>query len=140
MIAASLPVKESKNRSGGYATLMNLKIERFGNGMDLFIAEITRDQLRRLEKAATFFGKFYWKKSLQNLWYLKQDKMWKIFGVSSFRQMQSGNHRYLGPVLRSKQGLDHFLEGITIYEDDRPLDSMPPKLEPVFSLRRPCRP
>jgi hypothetical protein len=111
---------------------MNLKIERFGNGMDLFIAEITRDQLRRLEKAATFFGKFYWKKSLQNLWYLKQDKMWKIFGVSSFRQMQSGNHRYLGPVLRSKQGLDHFLEGITIYEDDRPLDVDASKIRTRF--------
>ncbi len=91
-------------------------------GMDLYVAEITREQLARLEKACTFFGRFYWKNSLQNLWYLKEDKMQAHLGVSSFRQMKSGNHRYLGPVLPNKDGLDAFLEGVEVTVDEQPID------------------
>ena len=76
---------------------MDLRICRDGYGLDLLIAEIRRDQLIRLEKACTFLGRFYWKRSLQNTWYLNEIKMKEIFGVGSFRQMKTGNHRYLDP-------------------------------------------
>jgi hypothetical protein len=111
---------------------MKLRIEKYSQGMDLFVVEITREQLRRLEKACTFFGKFYWKNSLQNLWYLNEAKMAELFGVTSFRQMQTGNHHYLGSVLRSKKGLDAFLEGIEIYEDNHLLDIDASKIRTRF--------
>ena len=101
---------------------MKLKIEKYGYGMDLFIAEITRDQLVRLEKSCAFMGRFYWKRSLRNLWYLNGKKMHEIFGVHSFRQMVVANHRYLGPVLQKKSDLDSFLKGIRIFEDDAPIE------------------
>jgi hypothetical protein len=34
--------------------------------MDFFIVEINRDQLAQLEKSCSFWGLFYWKRSLQN--------------------------------------------------------------------------
>ncbi|MGD9367789.1 MAG: hypothetical protein PVH87_18965, partial [Desulfobacteraceae bacterium] len=90
--------------------------------MDLYIAEITRDQMTRMEKACSFFGNFYWRKSLQKLWYLQRDKMKALFGVDSFRQMKSGNHRYLGPVLARKNLLDAFVADIKVYENERLID------------------
>ena len=111
---------------------MNLKIEKYGDGMDLLIAEITREQLQRLEKACTFFGKWYWKKSLQNLWYSKPAKMQEFLGVPSFRQLKSANHRYLGPVLRRKSDLQPFLESIEIFEDNHVLDIDATKIRPRF--------
>lgn len=100
--------------------------------MDLYIAEITRDQMVQLEKACSFLGKFYWRKSLQNMWYLNESKMQQLFGVSSFRQMKSGNHRYLGPVLPKKSDLDDFLAGINIYEDEEPVEIDPTKIKTSF--------
>lgn len=90
--------------------------------MDLYIAEITRDQMVRLEKACAFFGKLYWQKSLHKMWYLNTSKIQEIFGVTSFRQMKSGNHRYLGPVLPDKAGLDAFLADIKVYENDKQVE------------------
>ena len=101
---------------------MKLRIEIYGYGMDLHVAEITRDQMVRLEKSCTFFGRFYWKRSLQMLWYLNEKKMHEIFGVHSFRQLVAGNHRYLGPVLQKKSGLEAFLKGVKIFEDDTQLE------------------
>ena len=111
---------------------MNLRICQDGYGMDLLIAEINRDQLMRLEKACAFLGRFYWKRSLQNVWYLNGKKMMEIFGVDSFRQMKSGNHRYLGPVLQKKSDLGAFLKGIQISEDNKPVEIDPTKIPTSF--------
>jgi hypothetical protein len=111
---------------------MNLRIVKYGYGMDLFIVEINRDQLAQLEKSCSFLGLFYWKRSLQNMWYLNEKKMSQIFGVGSFRQMKSGNHRYLGPVLQKKSDLDPFLEGIEIFEDDQPVKIDSAKISTSF--------
>lgn len=86
--------------------------------MDLYIAEITRDQMVRLERACAFIGKFYWQSSLHKMWYFNESKIREIFGVASFRQMKSDSHRYLGPVLPEKKGLDAFLADIKVYEND----------------------
>ncbi len=111
---------------------MNLRICKDGYGMDLLIAEIRRDQMIRLEKACAFLGRFYWKRSLQNAWYLNEKKMKEIFGVGSFRQMKSGNHRYLGPVLQKKSDLDTFLAGIRISEENKPVEIDPAKIPTSF--------
>lgn len=100
---------------------MNLRVEKHGYGMILLIAEISRDQLARLEKSCAFFGRYYWKKTLQQTWYLDEAKMKQIFGVGSFRQMKAGNHSYLGPVLHRKSDLDQFMQGIEIFEDKTPV-------------------
>lgn len=99
-----------------------IKIIKHGDGMDLRIADITHDHMVRMEKECTFFGKFYWRKSLQRLWYLKDKKMQQLFGVSSFREMQSGDHRYMGPLLAKKTDLDAFLKQIQIYQNNQPID------------------
>jgi hypothetical protein len=109
-----------------------VRIDKYGYGMDLYIAEITRDQMTQMEKACSFFGNFYWRKSLQNLWYLKQDKLKALFGVDSFREMKSGNHRYLGPVLTRKNLLDAFVADIKIYENDRLIDMDHAKIRALF--------
>lgn len=111
---------------------MNLRICKYGYGMDLLIAEIRRDQLIRLEKACAFLGSFYWKRTLQNAWYLNEKKMKDIFGVGSFRQMKSGNHRYLGPVLQKKSDLDAFLKGVRISEENKPVEFDPAKIPTIF--------
>lgn len=95
-----------------------VRVEKDGDGLDLYIASITKDQMTRMEKACAFFGKFYWKKNLQALWYLDTAKMQEIFGVGSFRQMKAGNHRYLGPVLARRSDLEAFVKDIRIYMDD----------------------
>lgn len=100
--------------------------------MDLYIAEITRDQMVRLERACAFFGKLYWQRSLQKMWYLNEAKIQEIFGVTSFRQMKLGNHRYLGPVLPSKDGLDAFVSNIKIYENDKLLEIDPSRIKTHF--------
>jgi len=100
--------------------------------MDLLIVEISRDQLMRLEKACAFMGRFYWKRSLQNAWYLNEKKMKEIFGVGSFRQMKSADHRYLGPVLNKKSGLDAFLEGIRVSEENKLVEINPAKISTSF--------
>lgn len=112
--------------------MVPVRIEKYGYGMDLYIAEITRDQMTRMEKACSFFGNFYWRKSLQNLWYLQQDKMKALFGVDSFRQMKSGNHRYLGPVLARKDLLDAFVADIKVYENERLIDMDHARIRAVF--------
>ena len=111
---------------------MNLRIVKYGYGMDLLIAEISRDQFAMLEKSCAFLGRFYWKRSLQNTWYLNEKKMSQIFGIGSFRQMKSGNHRYLGPVLQKKSDLDAFLEGVEIFEERRPVEIEPAKIATSF--------
>jgi hypothetical protein len=111
---------------------MNLRVEIYGYGMDLLIAEINRDQFAQLEKSCAFLGRFYWKRSLQNAWYLNEQKMGRIFGVGSFRQMKAGNHRYLGPVLQKKSDLDPFLEGVRIFEEDRSVAIEPAKIPTSF--------
>lgn len=105
--------------------------------MDLYIAEITREQMVRLEKACSFFGKFYWRDSLRKLWYLSETKMNELFGVTSFRQMKSGNHRYLGPVLSKKSDLDGFLADIHVYEDDEPVEIDPGRIKTNFKAMPP---
>jgi hypothetical protein len=101
---------------------MKLRIEQYGQGLDLYIAEISRKQLHQMEKSCAFFGNFYWKRSLQNLWYLQEARMMELFGVSSFRQMKSANHRYLGPLLRRKSDLDAFLGNIEVQVDDSSIE------------------
>lgn len=108
--------------------------------MDLYIVEITRNQMVRLEKASAFFGKFYWRHSLQKVWYTDSAKMQAVFGVTSFRQMRSGTHRYLGPVLSSKKGLEEFLAGVQIYEDDNPLPVDASKIRTHFKSTPPLPP
>ncbi len=117
-----------------------LKIEKQGDGMDLYIAEITRDQMVRLEKACAFYGKFYWRHSLQKTWYTDSEKMQAVFGVTSFRQMRSGSHRYLGPVLADKSGLADFLSGLRFYENDEPLSIDPSKIRTHFKPAPPLPP
>ncbi len=110
-----------------------VKIELQGDGMDLYIVEITRDQMVRLEKESAFLGKFYWRRSLQKIWYTDTSKMKTVFGVSSFRQMRTGNHRYLGPLLADKKDVEHFLSGIRFYEDDEPFSVDLSKIRTRFS-------
>lgn len=109
-----------------------VRIEKYGYGMDLYIAEITRDQFVSLEKACAFFGNFYWRKSLQNTWYLNETKMQELFGVASFRQMKSKNHRYMGPVLSKRSDLDNFLADINIFENEVPVEIDPAKIKTSF--------
>lgn len=117
-----------------------VRIEKQGDGMDLFIAEITREQMERLEKASAFFGKFYWRNSLQQIWYSDADKMQAVFGVSSFRQMRSGKHRYLGPVLTKKSELEEFVSGLRFYENDEPLSIDAAKIRSHFKQTPPLPP
>ncbi|MEJ2155893.1 MAG: hypothetical protein P8X96_11190 [Desulfobacteraceae bacterium] len=107
-------------------------LEKQGDGMNLYIAEITRDQMIRLEKASAFWGKFYWRNSLQKIWYFDTEKMRAVFGVNSFRQMKTGNHRYLGPVLTRRSELDAFLAGIQLYQDDERIDIDSAKIRTRF--------
>ena len=100
--------------------------------MDLYIVEITRNQMVRLEKESAFFGKFYWRHSLRKIWYTDAAKMKTVFGVSSFRQMRTGNHRYLGPLLSDKKDLQDFISGIRIYENNKPLAVDPSKIRTRF--------
>ena len=109
-----------------------VRIEKQGDGMDLYIVEITRKQMVHLEKESAFFGKFYWRHSLRNIWYTDSAKMKTVFGVSSFRQMRTGNHRYLGPLLANKNDLEDFISGIRFYEDDEPFDVDPSKIRTRF--------
>jgi hypothetical protein len=115
-------------------------IEKQGDGMDLYIADITREQMVRLEKASAFWGKFYWRKSLQKIWYSDAAKMKAVFGVASFRQMKTGNHRYLGPVLARKSELDAFVHGIRIFEGDEPVEIDPTKIRTRFAPTPPLPP
>lgn len=98
---------------------MKLRLEQYGVGVDLFLKEITRDQLTRLEKACAVFMGIYRKKSLVRLWYQNEAKMQQLFGVRSFREMKSANHRYHGPVLRTQSVLDDFLDFTDLYIDDQ---------------------
>ncbi len=109
-----------------------VRIEKQGDGMDLYIVEITRNQMARLEKESAFFGRFYWRNSLRNIWYTDGAKMQAVFGVSSFRQMRTGNHRYLGPLLAEKKDLEDFKSGIRFYKDDEPFDVNPSKIRTHF--------
>ena len=109
-----------------------VRIEKQGDGMDLYIVDITRDQMVRLEKSSALWGKFYWRNSLEKLWYTDTSKMQALFGVSSFRQMKTGGHRYLGPVLTDKSDLDNFVAGIQIYEDEEPISFDPSKIRTHF--------
>ena len=111
-----------------------VRIEKQGDGMDLYIADINREQMVRLEKASAFFGKFYWRRTLRKTWYTDTAKMQAVFGVTSFRQMRSGPHRYLGPVLAAKSGLDDFVSGIRIYENDEIVDIDPSRIRTRFKL------
>ncbi len=105
--------------------------------MDLYIGEITREQLEQVEKACAFFGKFYWRQSLQKMWYLNEEKIREIFGKNSFRQIKSGNHRYLGPVLATKSKADEFLTDIKAYQDDNPVKIDTSKIRTHFMGTRP---
>jgi len=109
-----------------------IRIESHGDGMDLYVVEITRDQMVRLEKESAFFGKFYWRHSLRKIWYTDAAKMQTVFGVTSFRQMRTGNHRYLGPLLASKNDLEKFIAGVRFYEDDEPFAVDPSKIRTRF--------
>jgi len=97
---------------------MKLRVEQYGAGVDLFLKEITKDQLTRFEEACSVFMGIYRKKSLDKLWYQNEAKMQKLFGVRSYRQMKSGNHRYHGPVLPTKNVFDDFIDFTDIYVND----------------------
>ncbi len=109
-----------------------VRIEKQGDGMDLYIVEITRLQMVHLEKESAFLGKFYWRHSLRKIWYTNTAKMRAVFGVDSFRQMRTGDHRYLGPLLASKKDLEDFISGIRFYEDDEPFAVDPSRIRTRF--------
>lgn len=107
-------------------------IEKQGDGIDLYIVDITRGMMTRLEKASAFWGRFYWRNTLQKIWYSDATKMQELFGVTSFRQMKTGNHRYIGPLLQKKSDLEDFVAGIRIYEDADPISFDPVKIRTRF--------
>ncbi len=109
-----------------------VRLEKQGDGMDLYIVEITRKQMVHLEKESAFFGRYYWKHSLRKIWYTNAVKMRTVFGVDSFRQLRTGNHRYLGSLLASKKDLEGFMSGIRFYEDDEPFTVDPSKIRARF--------
>jgi hypothetical protein len=101
-----------------------LNIQHYGEGLELYLARITRDQWLRFERACAGWFGVYRKATLHRKWYGADRDFRHIFGVHDWRQLYSDDHRYHGPLLQTTSDKDDFCERTTLFLDGEevPLD------------------
>ncbi|MFH1982159.1 MAG: hypothetical protein ABIL58_09950 [Pseudomonadota bacterium] len=98
--------------------MTELSIEIYGSGLNLYIGIITPDQMIQLEKTCPRFFGYYWKKSLEKIWYTNRRAMRKIFGVAHWTQVIEADHHYRGPILADPQKSREFIDNARFTVDD----------------------
>jgi hypothetical protein len=97
--------------------MTELRIEQYGDGLALYLARITKDQWLRFERACAGWFGVYRKATLHRKWYGADNDFRRIFGVHDWRQLYAGDHRYYGPLLRSRAETEDFFDATTLHLD-----------------------
>ncbi|MEJ2638334.1 MAG: hypothetical protein P8010_02045 [Desulfosarcinaceae bacterium] len=119
--------------------MSELNIQHYGDGLELYLARITRDQWLRFERAcARWFG-IYRKATLHRKWYSTDRDFRRVFGVHDWRQLYSGDHRYYGPLLNARTEIDAFCEFTTLFLDGEEIRMDPRRMKMRF-LKAPAIP
>ncbi|MDJ0783983.1 MAG: hypothetical protein QNJ22_18575 [Desulfosarcinaceae bacterium] len=102
-----------------------LNIQLYGEGLELYLARITRDQWLRFERRCAGWLGIYRKATLHRKWYGADSDFQRIFGRRDWRQLYTQGHRYCGPLLRRRSQLVDFWDRLVV-----DLDGAETRLDP----------
>jgi hypothetical protein len=95
--------------------MAELRIQQYGDGLELYLARITRDQWLRFERACAGWFGIYRKAKLHRKWYGADRDFRRIYGVHDWRQLYTGAHRYYGPLLTKRSACEDFFERTSVH-------------------------
>jgi hypothetical protein len=120
--------------------MTELKIEVYGPGLNLYIGCMSPDQMVRLEKSCPRVFGYYWKRTLERIWYTNTRVMKKVFGVDHWTQMVEEGHHYRGPILKSPRDARQMLENASYSIDDESVDVNSRRIDLRMKGPRPFKP
>ena len=119
--------------------MTELRIEVFGPGLNLYIGCIRSDQMIRLEKSCPKFFGYYWKRSLERIWYTNRRVMKKVFGVGHWTQVVEEGHQYRGPVLTDAKSARQVPDNAAYTIDDAAIEVNSRKIDIRIKGPRPLK-
>lgn len=112
--------------------MAELRIQQYGDGLEFYLARITRDQWLRFERSCAGWLGIYRKAKLHRKWYGADNDFRRIYGVHDWRQLYTGEHRYYGPILGSRSQCEDFFDRTVIHLDGAEIRLDPRQMRPRF--------